>query len=171
VNPLEQGRLSRRGLLRTAALGCLAAATASCGRGFGGGDGGSGRSVELNMVWWGDATRAERTKKALDLFQRAHKNIAVRTEYQDSTPYKDKLATRFAAGDPPDLLAMRVDSLREYADRGSLLDLAPRGSALNVSGLGEGAKQLGTVGDRLYGVPSGLNAIGFVINKIKRRRR
>jgi multiple sugar transport system substrate-binding protein len=165
VNPLEQIRIGRRGLLHAAALTGLAATTASCGRGFGGGDGGDSRSVELNMVWWGDATRAERTKKALDLFQRAHKNISVRTEYQDSTPYKDKLATRFAAGDPPDLLAMRIDSLREYADRGSLLDLAPHGSALNVSGLSDGAKQLGTVGDKLYGVPSGLNAIGFVINR------
>jgi multiple sugar transport system substrate-binding protein len=158
--------ISRRGALRAAALtGLTLSGLTACGRGFGGGDDDSGGKAELNMVWWGDATRAERTRKALDLFQRKHSGITVRTEYQDSTPYKDKLATRFAAGDPPDLMAMRIDSLREYADRGVLLDLAPHSDELDLSGLGDSARQLGTVDDKLFGVPSGLNAVGFIINR------
>ncbi len=54
--------------------------------------------------------RPEDPPAALELFQAANPGITVRTEYQDSAPYKDKLATRFAAGDPPDLMAMRMDS-------------------------------------------------------------
>ncbi|MEU4164649.1 ABC transporter substrate-binding protein [Actinoplanes sp. NPDC026670] len=157
-------RLDRRRLLTLAGMAGLAATLPACGRGFGGnGNGGDGK-VELNMVWWGDAQRAEQTSAALDLFQSANPGIRVRTEYQDSSPYKDKLAARFAAGDPPDLMAMRFDSLREYADRGTLLDLAKH-SELDQSGLTEPARALGQVGAASFGVPSGLNTIGFVIDK------
>ncbi|MDP9793579.1 multiple sugar transport system substrate-binding protein [Catenuloplanes nepalensis] len=145
-------------LLAAAGLGALSA----CGRGFGGGgDDAPDGAVVLNMVWWGDNTRAQKTQAALDVFQRKNAGITVRTEYQDSAPYKDKLATRFAAGDPPDLMAMRMDSLREYADRGALLEL----TGLNMDGLGENARALAAVSDRTYGVPSGLNSIGFVVNR------
>ncbi|GIF41457.1 ABC transporter substrate-binding protein [Actinoplanes xinjiangensis] len=156
-------RLDRRRLLTLAGMAGLAATLPACGRGFGG-NGDSDGKVELNMVWWGDAHRAELTQKSLDLFQSANPGVRVRTEYQDSSPYKDKLAARFAAGDPPDLMAMRFDSLREYADRGTLLDLA-RHPELDQNGLTEPARALGRVGSASYGVPSGLNTIGFVIDK------
>jgi multiple sugar transport system substrate-binding protein len=156
-------RLDRRRLLTLAGMAGLAATLPGCGRGFGGNGGGDGK-IELNMVWWGDAQRAELTQKALDLFQSANPGIRVRTEYQDSSPYKDKLAARFAAGDPPDLMAMRFDSLREYADRGTLLDLAPH-PELDQSGLTEPARALGRVGEKSFGVPSGLNTIGYVVDK------
>ncbi|MEU4240248.1 extracellular solute-binding protein [Actinoplanes sp. NPDC026619] len=156
--------VNRRDALKIAGLAGLAAATSACGRGFGGGGGDKGDAVELNMVWWGDSARAEKTQKALDLFQKAHSGIRVRTEYQDSSPYKDKLVTRFAAGDPPDLMAMRIDSLREYAGRGALLDLAKE-NTLDLSGLTDPARALGIVGDKNFGVPSGLNTIGVVIDK------
>src|SRR5690349_5606726 len=106
--------VSRRDMIRMAGLSGLGLSLAACGRGFGGGDDDAkGDTVPLNMVWWGDATRAQKTQAALDIFQRKHSGVTVRTEFQDSAPYKDKLATRFAAGEPPDLLAMRTDSLRE----------------------------------------------------------
>ncbi|GAA4439924.1 ABC transporter substrate-binding protein [Phytohabitans houttuyneae] len=156
----------RRHVLRMAGLAGLGMGLAACGRGFGGGDDEpAGGAVQLNMVWWGDAKRAEKTQAALDIFQRKNSGITVKIEYQDSTPYKDKLATRFAAGDPPDVMAMRMDSLREYADRGALLDLGQHAGAVDLSGLSENAKALAAVSDKTYGVPAGLNAIGFVINK------
>ncbi|MBE1491712.1 ABC transporter substrate-binding protein [Plantactinospora soyae] len=157
--------LGRRAALKATGLAGLALGLSACGRGFGGGDDADQGSVTLNMVWWGDAKRAQKTQAALDLFQRKHPGVTVRVEYQDSAPYKDKLATRFAAGDPPDLMAMRVDSLREYADRGSLLDLGAHSGALDLTGLSESARTLATVGDKTFGVPSGLNSIGFVVNR------
>ncbi|GIE94444.1 ABC transporter substrate-binding protein [Paractinoplanes rishiriensis] len=157
--------IGRRDALKVAGLAGLAATLPACGRGFGGkseeGDG----KVELNMVWWGAADRATVTQKALDLFQAANPNIRVKTEYQDSTPYKDKLVTRFAAGNPPDLMAMRLDSLVEYSGRGSLLDLTKHADKVDTSALSDGAKALGTVGQSTFGVPAGLNTVGFVINK------
>ncbi|MFI6481105.1 ABC transporter substrate-binding protein [Nonomuraea sp. NPDC050663] len=158
--------ISRRDVLRTAGLTGLGLAVAACGRGFGGGGGeaASGK-IELNMVWWGDADRAAKTQAALDLFMKQNPTVAVKTEYQDSGPYKDKLATRFAAGNPPDLMMMRMDSLREYADRKALLDLDAHASAVDTTALSQAAKDLTKVGDATYGIPSGLNTIGFVVNK------
>ncbi|WP_228010418.1 ABC transporter substrate-binding protein [Nonomuraea phyllanthi] len=158
--------LSRRNLVKLAALTGLGAGLTACGRGFGGGgDGSEGGGVQLNMVWWGDASRAQKTQAALDVFQKKNPGVTVKTEYQDSGPYKDKLATRFAAGDPPDLMMMRMDSLREYADRGALLDLNRHTGAVGVSGLSESVKSLAAVGDKNYGIASGLNTIGFVVNR------
>ena len=147
-----------------AGLSSLALGLNACG-GFGGSDGSSGDGVQLNMVWWGAADRAEKTESALAIFKRKNPGITVKTEYQDSGPYKDKLATRFAAGNPPDLLASRMDSLREYADRGTLLDLTPHRDAVSFDALGESSKNLASVGDKIYGIPAGLNVNGFIANK------
>ncbi|MFI7640658.1 ABC transporter substrate-binding protein [Nonomuraea sp. NPDC049400] len=158
--------ISRRDMLRTAGLTGLGLAVAACGRGFGGGgsEAASGK-IELNMVWWGDAFRAQKTQAALDLFMKANPGITIKTEYQDSGPYKDKLATRFAAGNPPDLMMMRMDSLREYADRKSLLNLNDHPGIVDTANLSQAAMNLSKVGDAVYGIPSGLNAIGFIVNK------
>ncbi|MFI7128596.1 ABC transporter substrate-binding protein [Nonomuraea sp. NPDC050153] len=157
--------LSRRNLVKLAGLSGLGLGLTACGRGFGGGGDGSGGGVQLNMVWWGDASRAQKTQAALDVFKKKNPGVTVKTEYQDSGPYKDKLATRFAAGNPPDLMMMRMDSLREYADRGALLDLNQHAGAIDLSGLSESARALAIVGDKSFGVPSGLNSIGFVVNR------
>ncbi|MEW1839096.1 extracellular solute-binding protein [Nonomuraea angiospora] len=158
--------LSRRNLVKLAGLSGLGLGLTACGRGFGGGgDGAGGGGVQLNMVWWGDASRAQKTQAALEVFKKKNPGVTVKTEYQDSGPYKDKLATRFAAGNPPDLMMMRMDSLREYADRGALLDLNQHAGAVDLSGLSEGVRALAAVGDKNYGVASGLNSIGFVVNR------
>ncbi|WP_433379736.1 ABC transporter substrate-binding protein [Actinoplanes sp. CA-142083] len=157
--------ISRRQALRLGGAAGLALGLAACGKGFGGGGGDSTSGTTLNMVWWGDITRANLTQAALDVFHRQFPGITIKTEYQDSTPYKDKLATRFAAGDPPDLMAMRLDSVGEYGGRGVLLDLNRHADALDLSPLSANVKGLGTVGAANYGVASGLNTIGFIVNK------
>ncbi len=165
MNPVDEpSGLRRRHVLGLGALAGVAAGLSGCGRGFGGKSDDDGKT-ELTMAWWGDAQRAGFTQKALDGFQAANPGVRVRTEYQDSSPYKDKLAARVAAGDAPDLMAMRFDSLREYADRGTLLDLAQHTTDLDLTGLTPQAKALGQVGDKTFGVPSGLNTIGFIVDK------
>ena len=167
TSPTPNPGMNRRRALQLAGLSSVSLSLAACGKGFGGsGDSGDGKgTVTINMAWWGDATRATKTQAALDVFHRKNPGITVKTEYQDSAPYKDKLATRFAAGNPPDLMAMRVDSLREYADRGGLVDLTKHADAVDTSKLDHNVLALATVGDANYGVASGLNSIGFVVNK------
>ncbi|MGW9113168.1 ABC transporter substrate-binding protein [Microbacterium sp. NPDC055683] len=154
--------MSRRTLLGLG-LGASAFLLAGCNR-FGIGGEPTASASSLDMIWWGDAARAEATEAMLAIFQEQHDGLTIKTEYQDSGPYSDKLATRFAGGDVPDLFNQRRDGLREYADRGALLDLNEHLDVLNLDDVPT-TSPLGLVDGALYGIPAGLNAVGFVINR------
>ncbi len=151
-----------RRIILGAALTAAGLALAGCGGGAspaaGGGD------VELNFVFWGDANRAKVTEDALRVFEEKNPGIKVKTEYQDSGPYADKLATRFAGGNPPDVLAMANRSLLEYAQRGTLADLNTL-PELNLDNVPDTVQSRGEVEGKLYGLASGVTTIGIVVNK------
>lgn len=158
---------TRRGILKLG-LGTTAAVALTatgCSRFGGGGTTSGGGTGTINMIWWGDADRAASTEAMLDVYKLANEGVTIKTEYQDSGPYKDKMATRFAANDVPDLFNQRRDSLREYADRDALLNLAEHSDLLNLTDVPEDIAALGKVGDAIYGLPAGLNTVGFVVNE------
>lgn len=136
----------------------------ACGGGATSSGSGSGGNVELNFVFWGDANRAKMTEAALRIFEKKNPGITVKTEYQDSAPYADKLATRFAGGNPPDVLAMANRSLLEYAQRGTLADLKSF-PELNLDKVPETTLSRGEVDGKLYGLATGVTTIGMVVNK------
>src|SRR5690348_11008751 len=41
----------------------------------------SGETIELRVAWWGSQNRHDRTLKVIDLFQQAHPNIKITSEY------------------------------------------------------------------------------------------
>ncbi|ADI11706.1 extracellular solute-binding protein family 1 [Streptomyces bingchenggensis BCW-1] len=116
----------------------------------------------MNMVWWGDAIRAQMTEKALDLF-RSSTGLEVSTEYQSGTAYDDKLAVRFAGGNPPDLLAVRRETLRDFAGRKALRPL-PVGQVIIIEGVPPSVLNAGKIGNVQYGVPFGVASNAWVIN-------
>lgn len=155
---------SRRGLLGLGLGAVAAAGLTGCNR-FGGGGGAVGADGKstINMIWWGDAKRAEATQAMLDVFLKDHSDVTIKTEYQDSGPYQDKMATRFAAGDVPDLCNQRRDGMREYIARDSLIDLNEHLDVLKLDDVPD-SYPLGKHNDQLFGIPAGLNASGFVIS-------
>ncbi|MFC7625495.1 ABC transporter substrate-binding protein [Microlunatus sp. GCM10028923] len=153
--------LTRRTALLLGA-GALTAA-AGCNR-FGGGSA-TADGTAVNMVWWGDAQRAEVTEAALELYRKANPELKITTEFQSGSAYDDKLAVRFGGGNPPDLLAVRRESLRDFADRGSLLDLATQQDLIKTDDIPAGVLNAGKVGDSLYGVPGGVTSMGWALNK------
>lgn len=152
---------SRRAVLAAAGLTLGLALTGCAGSGNPAGQNGP---VELNFVFWGDANRAKVTEAALRVFEEKNPGIKVKTEYQDSGPYADKLATRFAGGNPPDVLAMANRSLLEYAQRGALADLKTL-PELKLDAVPETVLSRGTVDGKLYGLATGVTTIGVVVNK------
>lgn len=151
----------RRTVLAAAGLTLGLALTGCAGSGNPAGQNGP---VELNFVFWGDANRAKVTEAALRVFEEKNPGITVKTEYQDSGPYADKLATRFAGGNPPDVLAMANRSLLEYAQRGALADLKTL-PELKLDAVPETVLSRGTVDGKLYGLATGVTTIGMVVNK------
>ena len=127
--------------------------------------GGGDENVELNMVWWGDSVRASQTDAALRIFEEKNPGITVVTEYQDSAPYSDKLATRFAGGNPPDVMAIGNRNLLEYSERGVLADLNDYPEQFATDAIPESGLASGTVDGKLFAVPAGLTTTGVLVNK------
>ncbi|MFE4196354.1 ABC transporter substrate-binding protein [Paenarthrobacter sp. NPDC056912] len=120
--------------------------------------------VEIRFSWWGNATRADITNKAIKEFEAANPNIKVKPEYGDIGGYFDKLATQVAANDAPDVITMGGAYPAEYANRGALLDLSKVSSSLDLSKIDQGALENGQVQGKQYGVSTGANALAIVVN-------
>ncbi|PNI07033.1 ABC transporter substrate-binding protein [Arthrobacter sp. AFG7.2] len=154
--------ISRR-LALGAAITAAGLALSGCGGGSAPAAGGGG-NVELNFVYWGDSNRAKMTDAAIKVFEEKNPGITVKSEYQDSGPYADKLATRFAGGNPPDVLNMANRSLLEYAQRGTLADLKSF-PEVDLGNIPEAIQSRGEVDGKLYGLATGVTTIGMVVNK------
>lgn len=148
-------------------------ATAACGQGDQAAeepaaDAGAETSAEgpatIRFVWWGNEERAQMTNDAVDAFEAANPDITVETESVDFNSYFDRLATGVAAGDEPDVITMGGAYPREYGDRGVLLDLETMSEHLDLSTLDESALANGYFSDTQYGVPTGVNTYGLIVN-------
>ena len=153
--------ISRR-IILGAALTAAGLALSGCGGATSPSSGGG--NVELNFVYWGDSNRAKMTDAAIKIFEEKNPGITVKSEYQDSGPYADKLATRFAGGNPPDVLNMANRTLLEYAQRGTLADLKSL-PEINLDNIPQTIQSRGEVDGKLYGLATGVNLIGMVVNK------
>ncbi|GAB3183150.1 extracellular solute-binding protein [Nesterenkonia halophila] len=137
-----------------------AVALTACGGDADGGDGGGDGDVSLRFTWWGSDSRHETTQEIIDNFNEEHPNITVEGEYGDWAGYWDQLATQTAADDSPDIIQMDMKYLREYADRGALLDL----SGVDTSTFDESIVENGSTEDGLFGVTTGINSLAIVAN-------
>lgn len=135
-----------------AGIAALVMAATACG-------GGSGDEVvELRFSWWGADDRHSTTQEVIKRFEADHPNIKITGEYTDWESYWDRLATNTAAQDAPDIITQEERYLREYADRGALLDLNEVGDQLDTSNLDELVMGGGELDGGRFGVPTGVNA-------------
>ena len=138
--------------LAVTAVGALA--LTACG----GGDDGD---VTLTFTWWGSDSRHQATHEIIDLFEEQNPGITIEPSFSDWAGYWDQLATQTAGGQSPDIIQMDPDYLREYAERGALLEL----DQVDVSGLDEEALENGrTPEEGLVGVTTGINSMVMMAN-------
>ncbi|WP_010525563.1 ABC transporter substrate-binding protein [Nesterenkonia sp. F] len=148
---------SSRGIRSAALLSVGAVALTACGGGGGGeGDG----DVTLRFTWWGSDTRHENTEEIIEVFEEENPGITVEAEYGDWSGYWDRLATQSAGGDAPDIMQMDEQYIREYAERGALLDL----SDVDTSEFQDAAVEGGQTEDGLMAVSLGVVAFSMVAN-------
>jgi multiple sugar transport system substrate-binding protein len=147
--------------LAAAALATALLAASACG-GSSGGPSANGE-VTLRFNWWGSDTRHKLTQQVIDSFQQEHPNIKVKGEYGEWAGYWDKLATTVAANDAPDVIQMDEKYLREYADRGALLDLK-KADGLDTGKFEPDTLAAGEFDDGLYGLNAGINTFTIVAN-------
>ena len=152
--------LTRRTLV-TASLPLLTLTTlAACGPNMAGSSGSDPGTVRF--AWWGNPTRDELTRAAIDAYAEVAQDITVAAEPGEWDGYWDKLATQVAGGDCPDVLQMDESYLAEYASRGILLDLAD--ADLDTSAFDPAALDTGRVEDGLFALNAGINAPVLLAN-------
>lgn len=149
---------------RLAKLGAMASIAALALTGCGGNSNASSKdadgNVTLRFSWWGSESRSAATQKIIDAFEAKNPGIKVQGEYGDWGGYWDKLATQVASNDAPDIIQMDDKYLREYADRGALMNL----DGIDVSKFDEAAVANGTTEEGLFGITTGINAMVMTAN-------
>jgi len=161
TSPPSPSRGRRLRALAAVAIASALLAAAGCG-GSSGGQSANGE-VTLRFNWWGSDTRHKLTQQVIDAFQKDHPNIKVKGEFGEWAGYWDKLATTVAANDAPDVIQMDEKYLREYADRGALLDLK-KADGLDTSKFQPDTLGAGEFDGGLYGLNAGINAFTIVAN-------
>lgn len=167
ATPIGGGGRPRRTWARTVALGAAAALTLSaCGSGDSGGAGGDGGEtgdggqITLRFAWWGSDTRHQATEEIIAAYEEQNPDVDIQPEPGDWSGYWDKLATQVAASDAPDIIQMDEKYIREYADRGALLDLQD----VDVSDISEDTVATGETPEGRFGIATGINAIVIMAN-------
>lgn len=125
------------------------------------------KQVQLNMAWWGNKIRNERTQKVLELYQEEFPNVTIEGRYFPSKDYWDKMMIFAAGRDMPDLCQMGYNYLSLYAKKGLLLDLTPyiEKGILKTSDIEKEILEMGKIDDGIYGIASGMNAQCLLYNK------
>lgn len=130
----------------------------ACGSGNSQGE--DGEPVELRLAYWGGGLRVEQTDAIIAAFEAEHPGISVTGAYSDFSGHWEQLATQTAGGDTPDLIQMDDKYLREYADRGVLMDL----TEVDTSHMDEDAANNGRTENGLFGVTTGVNSLAMGMN-------
>jgi multiple sugar transport system substrate-binding protein len=113
--------------------------------------------VTIRFAWWGGDLRNERYLEIIDLFEAEYPNITVLPEFSDYGSFWDKLATQYAAKDAPDVMQFEDIYLRDYSDRGLLLDLSAS-AEIDTTEILPAVLEAGTTDAGLVGFPMGLSA-------------
>ncbi|ENH96789.1 extracellular solute-binding protein [Gracilibacillus halophilus YIM-C55.5] len=118
----------------------------------------------LRIAWWGSQPRHDYTLEVIDMYEE-QSGITIEPEYASWEDYWQKLAPQAAANELPDIIAMDLSYLSQYAENNQLADLTPYlENQIDVSKISEDIISGGEVGDGLYGFNLGVNAVGFHYN-------
>ncbi|MGW5470882.1 ABC transporter substrate-binding protein [Streptomyces chartreusis] len=139
-----------KGFCASAAALALCALPAGCA---GSGESVGGGKVVLRYTWWGNPDRAERTEQALALFEKQHPDVQVQTSFSAYDAYKQKLATRAAGGDAPDVMQLDYRQIDQYASGGVLPDLGEQKAVLCTDEIDAGLLATGRLNGTQYAVP------------------
>lgn len=123
--------------------------------------------VTLRVAWWGGQARHDYTLKVIELYESLNPHIKIEPEYASFDDHWKKLAPNAAAGNLPDVIQMDISYLSQYGGRGQLEDLTPftQNGTLNVSDISEASLSGGKLGNELFAMNLGSNALLAVIDK------
>ncbi|MFD1546423.1 ABC transporter substrate-binding protein [Nonomuraea guangzhouensis] len=144
----------------TVALLATAVMTAAAGCGGGGGKSGDDK-VHLRFSYWGSDSRQKLTEQVIKKFEEKNPTIDVEGDFSNWESYYEKLATKVAANDSPDVISIEIRGLSEYAGRNALADLSGK---LPTADLDQQVLTSGQIDGKQYAIPTGVNTFSMLVN-------
>jgi multiple sugar transport system substrate-binding protein len=152
---------SRTTTWTVALLSVVVMTTASaCGGGSGGDPAGNGK-VSIVFAYWGSDARQKLTEEVIKKFEAKNPTIDVEGDFSSWDSYYEKIATKVAANDAPDVMSIEIRGLSEYAGRGALADLSGKVPAADLD---QQVLASGQIEGKQYAVPTGVNAFSMIAN-------
>lgn len=121
----------------------------------------SGAQASMRIMWWGSPARYDATIRALQWYEKKHPKVRFEPETTNFEQYENRLTTLQAAGSLPDLIQLDAAWLKDWMKSGSLAELPPR----LASGIDTTLRESGIHDNKLYAIPLGVTAFGFIYNK------
>ncbi|MGO4539021.1 ABC transporter substrate-binding protein [Paenibacillus sp. 2TAB19] len=120
------------------------------------------KPVTIRIAWWGGQPRHDYTMKVIEMYKSKNPHVTIEMEYANYDDYWKKLAPQAAANELPDIIQIDTQNYSQYAGRNQLADLTPYiGNQIDVTDISQNAIDGGKLGDKLYGMNLGVNALGF----------
>lgn len=119
----------------------------------------------MRVFWWGTPDRARRTLEVVKLFEAANPDVKLLGE-AGTSDYFSKLTTMIAGGNAPDIFALEPGRFAEYSRRGTNIALNDYlGKTIRTDKLVPNITELGSVDDKMTGLPIALNALALVYDR------
>lgn len=126
---------------------------------------------QIRFAFWGDPAEEAAYQAVVESFETAHPDIDVSIDYTPGqSDYYRKVASDFAAGDPPDVFLTNYRQFGQYAGNGGLapiqsqLDESDAISAADYYPLALDAFRFGEAGD-LYCLPQNISSLVIYYNE------
>ncbi|GAA3408889.1 ABC transporter substrate-binding protein [Streptosporangium vulgare] len=146
-------------ILAATAITLIAVSATACGSDDSGESSGKTKVV---FSYWGSDARQKLTESAIAAFEKKNPTIDIEGDFSDWDSYYEKLATKTAAGDAPDVMSIEIRGLAEYSGRATLADLNGK---VNTADLDQDVLKAGQVDGKQYAIPTGVNTFPMIVNK------
>lgn len=129
--------------------------------------GADGEKITLSLCWWGNQTRNDVTKKAVDLYMSQNPNVEIKVEFTDWPGYWDKMSTMAAGGNLPDIIQQDYSYISQYQKSGQLADLTPfiENGTIETDKIPQSIIESGSIDGKCYAISLGSNAPMMVYDK------
>lgn len=127
----------------------------------------SGDKVTLSLCWWGNQTRNDVTKKAVDLYMELNPNVEIKVEFTDWPGYWDKLSTMAAGGNLPDIIQQDYAYVSQYQKSGQLANLSEfiDNGTIRTDNIPQSIIDSGSIDGTCYALSLGSNAPMMIYDK------
>lgn len=126
----------------------------------------SQKKVNLRFMWWGGEARHKATLAAIDLYMKKNPNVKINAEYGGVEGYLQKLITQLVGKTAPDIIQIDSTWVPELSAQGDFFVDLKTQKVVNSSSFEDVfLKQFCYVGNKLIGLPTGINAGVLLYNR------